>query len=58
MSCLRAFDNDALEYVGKDDIISMFGGKMRFRAKDRLYNIEGFPVTKYYGVTLTVSVSV
>lgn len=42
---LRAPDADGLKYVGKGGMISMFGGIRRFLVEDRLYKIEGFPVT-------------
>lgn len=43
---LCSFDDERLEYVVKDDIMSLCGGKLRFEVKDRLYKIEGFAVTR------------
>lgn len=43
---LRALDANGRGYVGRRVIISMLGGKLRFRVRDKLYKLEGFPGTK------------
>ena len=43
---MSAFDDEGCEYVGKDGMISMCGGRLRFLIKDWLSKIQGFRVTR------------
>lgn len=43
---LQELDADGLGYVGKAGMISMFVGMLELLVRDKLYKLQGFPVTK------------